>query len=195
MLSYDVSYWLNQYKEEKGTRESVSGVGSTLANTTELRAALPVIFYDYKIKTIIDIPCGDWNWMQKVDLSGKTYLGCDVVPDMIALNNKRYGSEDVSFCVRDALTDYSVADLIICRDFLFHLSDANIKKVLSRFRAKWLLLTSFPGCIDEDLNGLWRKIDVERFGTGKPIYQVQENSSPACLGRIVGLYKGVVDVD
>jgi len=39
-----------------------------------------------QIKTLLDAPCGDGNWINKVDLSGITYIGADIVPEIIETN-------------------------------------------------------------------------------------------------------------
>ncbi|TRZ51624.1 MAG: hypothetical protein D4S01_04355, partial [Dehalococcoidia bacterium] len=83
--------WIDQYENELGTRESVSGYGSELQNTEEIRQALPHIISKYSIRSIVDVPCGDWNWMQKVELD-VNYIGLDIVPDMVVANNKAYGN-------------------------------------------------------------------------------------------------------
>lgn len=41
---------------------------------------------DLKIKTLLDIPCGDLNWMKKVNLSDIDYIGADIVEELIETN-------------------------------------------------------------------------------------------------------------
>jgi len=53
---YKSNYW--------GSKESVSGIGSTLIYTENLRSKLPDLFQLYSIKSIFDAPCGDFNWMK-----------------------------------------------------------------------------------------------------------------------------------
>ena len=73
--------------------ESVSGPGSTLAYTENLRIDLPNFLKDLEIESILDGPCGDFNWMAKtLDFSKISYLGVDVVPKII-LNNKKNTQE------------------------------------------------------------------------------------------------------
>ncbi|MCX8509667.1 MAG: hypothetical protein ORN49_12460, partial [Rhodobacteraceae bacterium] len=55
-----------------------SGPGSDMAATARLRAALPGVFQRYGVKTFFDAPCGDWFWMQHVDLSALSYIGADI---------------------------------------------------------------------------------------------------------------------
>lgn len=47
---------------------SRSGSGSTERNTVAVRAALPVWLSDLAVKTLLDLPCGDFNWLQHVEL-------------------------------------------------------------------------------------------------------------------------------
>ena len=44
--------------------ESKSGTGSELRNTEVLRQELSVLLKKYKIQSMLDIPCGDFNWMK-----------------------------------------------------------------------------------------------------------------------------------
>ena len=53
----------NNYWNEK---ETVSGEGSTLDNTENIRRVLPEILSELNIKSIIDVPCGDFKWMKLI---------------------------------------------------------------------------------------------------------------------------------
>src|SRR4051812_19402296 len=53
-----------------GDPESVSGRGSTLARTEVMRKTLPILLANVRAKSLLDAPCGDFNWMQHVDLGG-----------------------------------------------------------------------------------------------------------------------------
>ena len=49
------------------SNESRSGIGSEIKNTKEvLRAINQMSLKQYNIKSIIDIPCGDFNWMSSL---------------------------------------------------------------------------------------------------------------------------------
>src|SRR5215470_10844794 len=50
--------------------ESVSGRGSTLARTSVLREALPILLKELNCQCLLDAPCGDFNWMRQVRLDG-----------------------------------------------------------------------------------------------------------------------------
>ena len=55
--------------------ESRSGVGSALDATRVLRAELPKALHELDAKVLLDVPCGDFTWMEHVDLSGIEYIG------------------------------------------------------------------------------------------------------------------------
>lgn len=178
-------------------RESVSGYGSSLENTKEIRVALPEIFSEYGIKTFTDVPCGDWNWMRGVDLTGIDYLGLDVVEGQIKANQKKFPG--VAFRLFNLVNDIPrKSDLILCRDLLFHLPDEMIHLAISNLKqsgSKWLLTTTTPTLKrNKDLKTLktvgWRAINLQLppFNLPSPVMSIQENDSPACRGRTVALY-------
>lgn len=145
--------------------ETRSGVGSSLDSTRVVRAALPAALRSLETSVLLDAPCGDFAWMEHVDLSGIQYVGGDIVPGIVAENERRHASPSRRFVnldlTRDALPD---ADVLLCRDCLVHLSYANIRAMLSnvaRSRIRYLLMTSFPGRADnKDVeDGDWRPLD------------------------------------
>lgn len=44
---------------------SASGPGSELAETEEVRALLPGLVAELGIRTLLDVPCGDFSWMKQ----------------------------------------------------------------------------------------------------------------------------------
>ena len=100
------------------------------------------------VQTLLDAPCGDFNWMSKVTFpAGMTYLGRDIVPDLIAETKAQYSAPQRDFGVLDIVTDdIPPADLWLCREVLFHLSNAEILAVLRNFARSeipWILTTTF----------------------------------------------------
>lgn len=177
-------------------RESLSGPGSYLSATTEIRDWLPRVIRAYGVRSMADIPCGDWNWMQHVDLP-VDYVGCDVVRGVIEQNRERY--PHVRFWVLNAITDVPErVDLILCRDLLVHLSYKHGLQVLDNFRrsgSRWLLTTTFPGVTNAELprwhDGWgWRPIDVESspYGLDRPIGGVREVVAGERWERWVRIY-------
>ncbi len=111
-----INYW--------GNRESISGPGSTIENTKNLRHELPNIFKSFGVKVVFDAPCGDFNWMKSVvEMTDITYVGGDIVKSIVEGNGSR-NSDCVTEFVHFDITkgSFPKADLWICRDCLFHFS-------------------------------------------------------------------------
>src|SRR5215213_7217828 len=97
-------------------KSSVSGSGSDPDQTQTVEAELPKLFQQFNISTLLDIPCGDFSWMSRVDLSELKYVGADIVRELIASNLARYGSDSISFTCTNMMTDrLPRVDLILCR--------------------------------------------------------------------------------
>ena len=135
--------------------ESRSGDGSTLSYTQGLVETLPNLIADLSIRTFIDCPCGDFNWMKNVPFPQSCqYIGIDLVEAMIA-DNERFADENHSFLVADMVTDILPdADLIFIRDCFIHFENALIFQTLrniSRSNIRYIAITNdlredrFPG--------------------------------------------------
>lgn len=124
---YNTNYWW--------ARESVSGPGSSLDASAPLRAALPDLFKKFSIKSVLDAPCGDFNWMKAVVAECDiTYRGADIVKPLIDRNIARYRSGRVDFQHMDITRDpFPAADLWLCRDCFYHLSNEDILLCLQGF--------------------------------------------------------------
>jgi len=130
--------------------ESVSGPGSSLKYTYNLRKELPNIFHKFNIKSILDAPCGDFNWMRKMKKIMNdfkiSYIGGDIVKELVDKNNLIYSQKSISFLYLDIR--FSVlpdADLLICRDCLFHFSFNDAFLFLNNFlrsNIKYLLTSN-----------------------------------------------------
>ncbi|HEX5607809.1 MAG TPA: capsular polysaccharide synthesis protein, partial [Candidatus Binatia bacterium] len=148
--------------------ESVSGPGSCLAQTYEIRQRLPFLFADLGIETLLDAGCGDFHWLQHVDLGLKEYIGIDIVGDLIARNRQQFGLPNRRFILAD-LTEAPLprSDFILCRDCLVHFSFADIVRILRNFGrsgSMYLLTTTFPERAEnqEIATGDWRTLNLER---------------------------------
>lgn len=162
--------------------ESFSGTGSDLKQTDEIRKVLPKLIRDFKIETMLDIPCGDFYWMRKVDLRGVAYIGGDIVPDLITSNQSKYANADTQFRSLNLLEDHlPTVDLIFCRDCLVHFSFEHIQKALRRVvqsRSKYFLTTSFTKRrLNFDIDtGDWRPINLQisPFNLPEPMLVINE---------------------
>jgi hypothetical protein len=149
-------------------RESISGPGSNLVQTQTIQQQLPLIIQALGIKTLLDAPCGDYYWMQNVQLDGlDLYIGADIVNELVDINQSKYGNSKRQFLSRDiTIDDLPKVDLILCRDCLVHLPFQAIFAALENFKrsgAKYLLTTTFMDRFENyDISsGLWRPINLE----------------------------------
>lgn len=129
--------------------ESRSGKGSGLAHTETLRRVIPPLLEELGVATLLDASCGEFFWMKEVELGAVRYIGTDIVKDMIAENERRYGGPTRRFLCLDITRDaLPRADLILCRDSLVHLNYGRALAAVANFKrsgAVHLLATTFPG--------------------------------------------------
>jgi hypothetical protein len=167
-----------------GSQESGSGTGSELRATDNVREWLPGVLRRLGAKSLLDAPCGDWNWMQHVDLSGlDEYYGVDIVPAVIEENVSNFGGPHRHFTVADLTRDpLPTADAILCRDALVHVSYQDAAKILANFAAsgaKWLLLNTYPEIAsnrNQFTGHRWRRLNfrLKPFEFPEPIEMVPD---------------------
>lgn len=124
---YEVNWW--------GSSESISGFGSTLDYTENLRKEIPKLFRELSVKSVFDAPCGDFKWMSKVvDATDIEYTGADIVKQLIDVNQASFANDRTKFLQLNIITDeFPRADLWLCRDCLIHLSFRDIYQSLSNY--------------------------------------------------------------
>ena len=146
------------------SKESRSGKGSELIQTVEVRKIIPDIIKKYNIKSVLDIPCGDFNYMKEIQMECD-YIGADIVYDLIEDNKRKY--PEIDFRHLNLISDnLPKSDLVICRDCLVHLNTFDcVQSILNikKSGAKYLLVTSFTfwkNNIELPRSG-WRKMNME----------------------------------
>jgi SAM-dependent methyltransferase len=165
--------------------ESKSGTGSNLKQTENLRRELPALLQRLEVRTLLDAPCGDFFWMQHVDLRGIDYIGVDIVDDLVQRCQEMHGRSDRRFVRGNILTDeLPVADAILSRDCLSHLSNEHVWRVLQNFRssgAQYLLATTYPPRRRnwDIVTGRWRPINLclPPFVLPEPLFAITEGST------------------
>lgn len=161
---------------------SISGTGSDPDQTKRIVEVLPLLLEELEVSRFLDVPCGDFSWMQNIDLAQIEYIGADIVEALIHENISRYQSESRKFLCVDLLADQLPrVDLVMCRDCLVHLSYEDILLALTnilRSESKYLLTTTFVGRNDnyDIATGQWRALDLEShpFEFGKPLRVLNE---------------------
>lgn len=128
--------------------DSVSGEGSDLIQTEQIRQWLPECLKTLNAKTFMDIPCGDFYWMKEVNLDDLNYIGADIVSALVENNKIQYSHDRRTFVQLNLLSDpLPYVDVIFCRDCLVHFSFADIFEALKNFQAsgsRYLMTTTFP---------------------------------------------------
>jgi hypothetical protein len=165
-----------------GNPDSISGSGSSRRQTARIESELPSLVEEFKVRVLLDLPCGDYGWLRFVDLPILRYIGADIVPELVAANAAGFADAKHEFRVLDLTCDLlPEADLVLSRDCLVHLSFEQIEKSLSNLKRSpitYLLTTSFPECrVNEDIvTGDWRPLNLqaEPFGFPEPLRLVNE---------------------
>lgn len=156
------------HKGSWGCPETVSGGGSALKHTRNYRKELSGILKEYKIKSIFDCPCGDFNFMRKMNLRGIQYIGADIVEELVQDNIKKYETKNIKFRQIDLTRDeVPCCDLVIVKDLLQHLSVEDTQKCFDNIKksgSKYLLINHNPAL----------EINVEREKVGGGFYNLQE---------------------
>lgn len=174
-----------------GLPETACGGGSTLAATEHLRGRLPATLRYLRVRSLLDAPCGDFNWMSRVNLGDITYVGADYsAQNLIAASNR---SSSQVFHQLDIITDaLPQADAMLCRDFHQHLPTEMAVAALRNFIAsgtRWLLATSHSNEVNTDIAeaGDFRPINLMRapFNFPKPVAAIDD---PPGSGRILGAW-------
>jgi hypothetical protein len=173
----------NIYRKNRfGGEVSVSGPGSDLVQTRTIIRELPTLLREFEVSAILDIPCGDCLWIGNADLRGVSYIGADVVKELVEQNGKRFAHKNMRFLrlnlVRDRLPQ---TDLILCRDCLVHLCFRDIFRALTnvcRSGSPYLLTTTFVSRKENyDIStGQWRPLNLETapFCLPRPLRTINE---------------------
>ena len=189
------------YQNNKwGDRESRSGKGSNLAATAELRPKLRALLAELNVSEMLDLPCGDFNWMSHIDFGKTRYLGGDIVPELIADNTSRFARDGISFRVIDLITGpIPRSDLVFVRDCLVHLSNEHVMAALKQIRisgSTFLLTTTFPDTKENTqiATGEWRAINlmIPPFSFPAPLKMIAEGAEDEKgqgHGKMLGLWR------
>ncbi|MGH9196957.1 MAG: class I SAM-dependent methyltransferase [Acidimicrobiia bacterium] len=142
---YQQNYW--------GGDVSKSGVGSEGDFAKQKANLAKAIIAEYGISSIVDLGCGDFNWMKDLTPQIQRYHGVDVVPELVRSNVSRFSAPHISFQCLD-LSDpeeqqrltVRQADLVMCLDVFGHLLnkevDSLLRFVLHDMTTRFFLVTN-----------------------------------------------------
>ena len=164
-------------------KHSASGLGSDLGSTTV--TSLKMIrntIHKFGIKSMVDVPCGDVNWMFESYETDTLplYLGLDVTSKVIDINNERFDHHnnkefrfwDMTECVLPKFYNKTSGieqpfDLVHVRDVIQHLSlEQGVNYFCNTFRsgAKVLITTTYPSAEANkniEVEGGWYENNLE----------------------------------
>lgn len=175
----------NNYWNEN---ETVSGEGSTMDNTENIRNVMPKILIELNIKSILDVPCGDFKWMKLIVNNMEVkYTGGDIVQDLIDELNMKYSNSNISFIQKNIIEDnLEYHDLLIVRDLLVHLPNSDIIKVINNYidsKIPYLLISNYCNSdksINPDIHmGFFRNVSLQKepFNIKEdPIYKIDDST-------------------
>ena len=122
---------------QTGSWGTGSGPGSSPANTIEYRAFVSRFIEANSISNVTDLGCGDWQFSKHMDWSGVTYIGFDVVPEIVERNRAAYGAQNIHFEILTSAEQLPGGDLLVAKEVLQHLPNAAVSEYLSIIRRKY----------------------------------------------------------
>ena len=98
---------------------------------------------DKKLKSIIDLGCGDFNVGKNIYKNVNKYYAFDIVPDLIKTNKKKFNDKKIVFECKNFIDDsLPKADGVIIRQVLQHLDNKSIIKILDKIKPyKYAIIT------------------------------------------------------
>ena len=96
-----------------------------------------------KIKTIVDLGCGDFNIGKNIYKNTNQYYAIDIVPNLIDHNKNLFKDSKIKFECNDFINDpIPEADCVILRQVLQHLDNQSIIKILKKIKLyKYVIIT------------------------------------------------------
>src|SRR5262245_63618149 len=108
-----------------------SGAGSRGNAADAYVRCIRQLLRTYAIRTVVDVGCGDFHVASGFADDVRSYMGLDVVQELIARNRSRHARPGVEFALADATGGkLPRADLCLIRQVLQHLSNVEISAIL-----------------------------------------------------------------
>jgi hypothetical protein len=196
-MDFSVFDWIAR-ENAWGDPESISGPGSSLLATASLRRGLEEALARLEIRSLVDAPCGDRNWMKHLRYRFDKYIGIDLVPSVIERSRAVPLLPGYHLQVGNLVTDIlPAADALLCRDCLVHLPYKAIEDALSLWRVagfRFVMATTFPGHVNSDCDpGGWRPLDLEAapFHLSSPEILIPDNDGllPPWDAKSLGVWR------
>ena len=149
---YEENWWVGYRSEEK--LDFDSGYTSYLDYMLDAYVeALSSLTNEYpNIKSVVELGCGDFNIGKRISPLFESYIGIDIVENLVKRNNSIFASDTISFVCKDITKDdLPRADMICIRQVLQHLSNADIANFLAKISGNYKYLV-----VTETMHRSWR---------------------------------------
>jgi SAM-dependent methyltransferase len=125
-------YARNLWDDARG-QNFTSGSGSGVDYTSHYCERIDSFIRKHRVRTVVDIGCGDFRVGSRIARPEISYTGVDIVPSLIAYNERTFGADHIGFQCAD-LTNGVLpdGDLCLIRQVLQHLSNQEILMALER---------------------------------------------------------------
>ena len=139
-----------------------SGPGSNAQNAAKYIKFLNSFIRENKIKSILDVGCGDWQLMSMIDLSGVRYKGIDISPVATAFAKSKapLGTDISAGNIEDIHESF---DLVHIKDVLQHLEFSECRRILEIISTRHksaLVVNEHPAVSHDIKNGQYRPLSI-----------------------------------
>jgi 2-polyprenyl-3-methyl-5-hydroxy-6-metoxy-1,4-benzoquinol methylase len=136
-------YARKEWGEHTDSDKFNSGSGSDAAHTSQYCELVNDFVDKHRINTVVDLGCGDFRVGRQIARPGISYVGVDVVPDLVKHNQKTFGSNATRFQLGDLTAGESPdGDLCLVRQVLQHLSNEEIVMAIEKCeKYRYLIVT------------------------------------------------------
>ena len=122
-----------------------SGLGSVNPATIKYASAVSDFINKNSITSIFDMGCGDFRvgGLLTSNNPALKYTGGDIVEDLVANNNNKFGNNNISFqCINAIDDELPVAELCLIRQVLQHMDNQQIIQILKKIsNYKYVIIT------------------------------------------------------
>ncbi len=136
-------YAQKEWGEHTQSDKFNSGSGSDAAQTSEYCELVNDFVEEHQIERVVDLGCGDFRVGRQIARPEISYVGVDVVPDLINHNQKTFGADAIRFQLGDLTAgELPDGDLCLVRQVLQHLSNKEIVRAIERCeKYRYLIVT------------------------------------------------------
>ena len=166
---YRNDQWARRKRYEAASSDFYSGPGSYADELVNPYVSLVrELIAEKEIESIADLGCGDFNVGSRISQLVADYTGCDIVPELVERNKRKYGGDGCRFvCLDMVVDDLPSADLCLIREVFQHLGNEEVQHVLPKLRQyKYVLVTETikrnkEGSNEDITHGGFRGVSLE----------------------------------